>query len=345
MDADNVHLLTYANAVDLEADASVRQVTGVRVKTIDGKSHLVRARYFALACGSIQNARLLLCSNQQAPAGLGNDHDLVGRFFMEHLEMGGAQLILERPLSLSLYRSRFALPRPASGELALTEEMQRRHRVLNGTVSLRPGTFPEEMRSFFMRVRDGNLGERLRDDGREDRRRQNVASWSPPATVEARRDFQMSSRAEQAPNPDSRVMLSDKKDALGMRRADLHWKLTELDKRSMRVLYEVLANEFGRTGLGRVQILDWLLEDDPTWPSFLSGGFHHMGTTRMHHDAREGVVDSNCRVHGMANLFMAGASVFPHLWCTQPDAHPDCIVASAFRPPERAGGLTQVCHF
>jgi choline dehydrogenase-like flavoprotein len=36
-----------------------------------------------------------------------------------------------------------------------------------------------------------------------------------------------------------------------------------------------------------------------------------MGTTRMHDDPKQGVVDRNCRVHGIDNLFVAGSSVFP----------------------------------
>ena len=96
IEAKNLHLYTYANVTEIEANESVRAVTGLRAQTIDGKRHRVRARRYVLACGSIQNARVLLASNAQAPAGLGNDHDLVGRFFMEHFEMGGAQLILEK---------------------------------------------------------------------------------------------------------------------------------------------------------------------------------------------------------------------------------------------------------
>jgi len=67
----------------------------------------------------------------------------------------------------------------------------------------------------------------------------------------------------------------------------------------------------GRTGLGRVQLAEWLLDNDDTaWPSFLSGGWHHMGTTRMHADPRKGVVDSECQVHGVGNLYVAGSGVF-----------------------------------
>ena len=309
VEAENLFLYTYANATEIEANESVRAASTVRIRTIDGKSHEVRARFFVLACGSIQNARLLLASNRQARNGLGNDNDLVGRFFMEHLEMGGAQLILKDPSTLPLYGLRFGGNRIPSGELSLSEELQRQHRVLAGTASLRPGTFPEEMRSFFINFSEGGLDRRLRDDGLENDQSRNAGPLS--VSIERRRDFQLQSRAEQAPNPDSRVVLSTEKDALGVPFADLHWKLSELDKRSMRTLFEVVAHEFGRTGLGRVQILDWLLEDDTSWPSFLSGGFHHMGTTRMHEDANQGVVDVNSKVHSLGNLFVAGAAVFP----------------------------------
>jgi choline dehydrogenase-like flavoprotein len=78
----------------------------------------------------------------------------------------------------------------------------------------------------------------------------------------------------------------------------------------MRTFYEIVGREMGRTGTGRVQIRDWLLGDDRTWPSFVSGGWHHMGTTRMSADPKQGVVDANCRVHGIGNLYIGGASVY-----------------------------------
>ncbi len=310
IDAKNVHLYTYANVTEIEANESARAVTGLRTQTIDGKRHRVRARRYVLACGSIQNARLLLASNAQAPAGLGNDHDLVGRFFMEHLEMGGAQLILAKPHPLPMYAFRVGGERPPTGELALAEQAQRKHRILNGTASLRPGTFPEEMRSFFQRFSESDPRDWIGGDEQEGEEQRPPSSW-PATPGEGRRDYRLQSRAEQMPNPDSRVVLSAEKDALGVPYADLHWKLSELDKRSMRALFEMTAHEFGRTGMGRVQILDWLLEDDTAWPSFLSGGFHHMGTTRMHEDPRQGVLDANAKVHGVGNLYVAGASAFP----------------------------------
>ena len=116
---------------------------------------------------------------------------------------------------------------------------------------------------------------------------------------------------EQSPNPSSRVTLDTEKDALGVPRAALHWQLTDLEKSSIRKLYDVLGQQLGLAGLGRVRVNDWLKDDrDNTWPPSTGGGWHHMGTTRMHEDPRQGVVDADCKVHGIDNLFVAGSSCF-----------------------------------
>ena len=58
-------------------------------------------------------------------------------------------------------------------------------------------------------------------------------------------------------------------------------------------------------------MMDYLQDEkDSSWPSFTGGGWHHMGTTRMHDDPAHGVVDRDCRVHGIDNLYIAGSSVF-----------------------------------
>jgi choline dehydrogenase-like flavoprotein len=153
----------------------------------------------------------------------------------------------------------------------------------------------------------------------------------PPASYTPREDlvYRMFTRQEQAPNPESRIVLSAENDELGMPRANLRWKFTPIDKRSMRVYYELLGREMGRAGLGRVQIMDWLLDgDDTAWPNHLSGGWHHMGTARMHEDPRQGVVDANCRVHGIANLFVAGGAVYPTGGAVNPTL---TVVAMALR--------------
>ena len=116
----------------------------------------------------------------------------------------------------------------------------------------------------------------------------------------------MQLRIEQVPNPESRVVLSDKKDELGSPRVRLDWRVTDQDRALFTRALEILTIEFARAGLGRVQIVT---------EAFGEGGrtvgqYHHMGTTRMHDDPKQGVVDRNCRVHSVSNLFVAGSSVF-----------------------------------
>ena len=123
-------------------------------------------------------------------------------------------------------------------------------------------------------------------------------------------------RAEQAPNPDSRVMLTDQRDALGMPRVRLDWKLGDQDVRSAAQLVSATARAFAASGLGQVEIADWLAQGrswnfDALVSAHPIGGFHHMGTTRMADDPRRGVTDGYGRVHGLANLYVAGSSLFP----------------------------------
>jgi choline dehydrogenase-like flavoprotein len=318
----NVHLYTYANVVELAANEAMSAVDELRVRTITGKEHRVRAKTYVMACCSIQNARLLLASNRQATAGLANAHDVVGRYFMEHLEMPGGALMLAKPEStrMKMYAMDFGVTK-ARGEIALTPQAQRAHKVLNGTLSLEPAPFEQPGRSTFQFMPPEKV-EALRrwDEGGRHGPNPLGSEGGVPADSSGRPPsyYQLATRMEQSPNPDSRVTLSTEKDALGMPRVRLDWRLTALEKRSIRVLHELLGHEVGRTGIGRLQFREWLLDADEVWPPFVGGGWHHMGTTRMSTDPKKGVVDPDCRVHGLANLYIAGASVYPTAGAANP---------------------------
>ncbi len=279
----------------------------LRVRTLDGKEHRARARYYVLACCSIQNARLLLASNRRTPTGLGNAYDLVGRFFMEHIEMPTGHLALapSRAANTKMYALEFGRTK-ARGELALSAAVQREQRILNATVSLEPGGPDEVAQSTFQWGTPDRLSALRERDAHA-----NAGPPAEPPPARAPLFFHLTTRQEQAPNPASRVLLSTERDALDMPRARLDWRLTALDRRSFHAFYEVMGRELGRSGTGRVKMLDWVTRDEDTWPSTLSGGWHHMGTTRMHENPRLGVVDATCRVHGLGNLYVAGASVYP----------------------------------
>ncbi len=317
--APDIHLYTYANVVDITGNEGLGAIREVTVKNYAGKTHKVRARHFVLACAGIQNARVLLAANKQAPAGVGNDNDLVGRFFMEHLEIKSAELWLERKTDLKLYMA--AAPR-VQGELALQPGQQARHGVLNGIVSFTPLQVAERMPPFIevWSDTDPRVNEEQVRQAQSKARGTRVGHFFDVLRTGeihgAHHAFQMTLRLEQAPNPDSRVTLAKEEDELGMPRAELNWTFTKLEHKSIRKIYEIVGQQAGAAGLWRVKLNDDLAEhlaaEDglERLPGSTSAGWHHMGTTRMSDNPRTGVVDANCRIHGIQNLFVAGSSCF-----------------------------------
>ncbi len=117
---------------------------------------------------------------------------------------------------------------------------------------------------------------------------------------------------------ESRVSLSEKTDAFGLRRPHLHWVLSDLVKHSMRVTGQTFGREVARLRLGLFIMDDWLIQQDASWSPGLVGAHHHMGTTRMSKSVQDGVVDKNCKVHTLDNLYVAGSSVFPTVGFVNP---------------------------
>ena len=119
-------------------------------------------------------------------------------------------------------------------------------------------------------------------------------------------------QAEHPPNPDSRVTLSEARDRLGMRKTRLDWRVGELERRTLWEFVRTIAGEFERLGMGSFDLSQVAFLDDPlAWVQMVHDSAHHMGTTRMHESPQFGVVDPNCRVHGVDNLYIGSSSVFP----------------------------------
>ncbi len=129
--------------------------------------------------------------------------------------------------------------------------------------------------------------------------------------------YALESKSEQAPNRDSRVTLDHARDGLGLNRSCLDWRTLPIDRRTIVRAEELLGEELQRLNIGRLEPLT--PDEVESWPrTGVEGGWHQLGTTRMADNPREGVVDRNCRVHGVANLFVAGGSVFPTVGTAPP---------------------------
>lgn len=276
--AENIHLFTHTNVCNIVASENGSRVEELTVRQFNGNEQTVRAPHFVLACGAVQNARLMLASNDQVPVGLGNEHDQVGRYFMEHVEIDTARLVLPEARPLSFYRW-FVGEQviPAWGLLQPSPHLQKKQKTLNGAVRFNEEAMGRDhMFTFDDYPEDANEVINFIEKAFAETDSTVVEQSFPERTT-----FQLNTRAEQIPDPESRVTLAEETDALGVPRVDLHWTLSEQDKRSIRSINEVVAQELGRIGLGRVQLMEWLRADDSSWPDFLTGGWHHMGTLRM----------------------------------------------------------------
>ena len=336
----NVRILIHANAIHLQAAASADCLDHVLIASLAGRQAKVRADTYVLACGGIENARLLLTSTDVEPHGVGNRHDRVGRFFMEHAHGRLGRLHSEKAFDLwSRFRKRFPKPDrhdahepskgvPVAPVLAPAPALQRELGILNTAMTFKLQRDPRRGMPVVQRMYQ-NLKHQL-EPSRRNRNvwhfYRNLAAWyqrrlAVPMTrglaALPDRRLNVMIRAEQAPNPDSRVRLSESTDALGLARADLDWQFNEQDKHTLRKLAEALDAELVRLGIGRFEPEPWLYEDNLAWPvdptvgNHPIGGYHHMGTTRMSDDPKAGVVDRNCAVHGYRGLYIAGSSVFP----------------------------------
>lgn len=314
VNAKNIHLYTYANATDIKAFDTLQSVQEITVANHAGKIHTVRAKYFILSCNAIQNPRLLLASNKQFPKGLGNENDVVGRYFMEHLEIKSAELWLNESNEMDLY----SLRGKARAELAISPELQQKYRILNGTASMSVLNIAKEVKPAIETWSEDDP--RASEDKLHDAHKKVAEKrWLIDLTTDLYKSYELFTRIEQYPNPDCRITLDTEKDSLGVPRAKLHWQLSMLEKRSIRKMYEVIGQQIGQSGFGRVRLMEYLEnENDDTWPAFTGGGWHHMGTTRMNIDPQKGVVDANCKVHSMQNLFIASSSVFPTAGAVNP---------------------------
>ena len=326
-------VLLHANLVDIEMDPSGSKVDAYHIATLEGKSAIVRARNFVLALGGLENPRLLLNAASVQTDGIGNDRDLVGRFFMEHLNMDSGEVISDQDDWSPSYDSLFRNDRQYRAFLTASREAQAQRKILDSAIGLGP-LFQARERSIaydsLHRIKMAWLRGRFPDDLSTHIANLVTDAAGLKEALEERFDptVYLYTEGEQAPNPQSRVLLGDERDKLGLRRIQLDWRLSEIDKRSIRELASIIGEEFGRIKKGRVRLPIWLLSDRLSDDDPILGGYHHMGTTRMSDDPSTGVVDADCRVFSTDNLFIAGSSVFTTGGCANPTL---TIVALALR--------------
>lgn len=315
-DSKNITVLLNSNLTNIHVNDSFDAITSLEVRSIGGAFLSVTPKQTVLACGGIENARLLMNSSFDKKL------DKIGRYYSFHPRIKTARIalsnLLEKKnspydwtsvnntlsrtlLSLSAkHQKRAGLPNHAALLQIVTRENLESYSALKrlrGRV-----TADHEARGFF-----DDVATFLSDIGgaRE--------QWKNRHGNTKRSEFSVVTYMDQVPNPDSRITLGEEKDSLGLRKSNVSWRCFDFERESIVEFNKQVAIGLGSANIGRLQI-DTQLNDKKHFDELMrreSGGGHQIGTTRMSFSAENGVVDKNCKLHGVENLYCAGSSVFP----------------------------------
>jgi len=267
-------------------------ITGAILRNYETQeTRTIRGKQYVMACGAIENARLLLHVNAQNGTDFGNQSGHLGKHFMEHPHIFDVGKIIfldqgyDHVTSGGRYAFRF---------FCLDDKTTKADQIMRAILRVRV-------------IEVQGIQHQLIDEVN------NRTNLDLPKTLFT---GNIDITTEQFPTITNTITLSDEVDALGIGKTVLNWDLAEIDIETMRQTLVRFAQFMAHYDLGRCKLVPWAT-DKNLKPRVVGGG-HHMGTTRMSNDSSTGVVDINSRVYGTKNLYMAGSSVFPTGGYTNP---------------------------
>ena len=336
----NLRVLVHATVTQLNVNAAGRQIESVEITDLEGVRRMVRAPAVVLAAGGVENARILLYSNRVSSNGVGNTHDVVGRYFMDHPR--DFELVARvDPQQARAFRQLFGpyLIDTARGRcefshgFKLSPDHQRQERLLNCAAWPYEVVAPEDPFEAARRLRQGLTRTSGRDVWRVVSQPGRVLWGVRERMITRQRISRRVERigfliaSEQRPDPDSRIRLGARVDRFGLPTTLVDWRISSHETESQATLGKLIASEFSRLGLPAIRLANWASNGAYEEANFVDG-CHPTGSTRMASDPCEGVVDADCQVHDVHGLYVAGSSVFP----TASHANPTLmIVALAVR--------------
>ena len=306
----SLRLVLHAHAQQLLPGTIHGLAKGVQACNSSGKPFAVHARTVILACGAIDNVRLLLETHDRAAGQRLHMPPSLGQYFMMRLHAGGGYL--HAPGLDAPYPDIYCHEKgDVVGRLFTRPETQRRHQLHRYNV-----TFATDSETHIA-YRHALL---LPAIATTCTRRRFIVAAALAGTALlagcARSSngwrMKLNHVAEQAPNPDSRIVLSNNYDPHGARLAKIVWHTLPDDWRSLAVSSRLMAGQIKTWRRGVVDLDSFDDRCEAGLPGVPQGGpGHYMGGTRMGRDLSTSVVDENCLVHGTQNVYVAGSSVFP----------------------------------
>lgn len=329
--ATNIHLVMNTPVRRLLSASADSLVSAIEVVPPRKPPRKVRAKQVVLAAGGLENPRLLLLSGESPERAIGNQFDVVGRYFTEHGFVDSGWFIPTNPKQDMQFYFPVPHPNPSYGffrpVLSLAPDVLARKKLLNAAVFFYPGYESHKVFSHSGVKAALELWEvtKKRAVPGEWSRLVGTALCAPHHILHAlirkkrisnatQTRWRLRSYYECVPSPDNRITLTQDKDPIGRPKICLNWRLKDQDLDSTDRFHRYLSRCLETENIGRL-ILPADLEQ---WRQATESGKHPMGTTRIHENPRQGVVDRNCKVHGTDNLYVVGSSVFPTVGYANP---------------------------
>jgi len=325
--SSQVNCLFNAKVAGVNLDSSALNATGVRIRNRHGKESDIKCQWVVLCGGGIENPRILLTSWHNGQQGIGNQQDLVGRYYQDHLGFFAARL---EPIDWPAFRHLFASFTPGNQKyvpkIQLAQGTQLRENLLNVTGNLDVQSTEDIPLHAARRLYHALRGSR--PDSRSWKalfRDLKQVIGSAPETLgvlsthflqhriaipKCARYFLMAN-AESEPLYDSRIKLGEAVDRYGVTRPIVEWRVSDRSLTALKYYGQALKSTLESKGIARVNLSPYLTDPTANWKERAYSLYHHMGATRMSYHSKDGVVDSYGRIHGIRNLYIAGTSVLP----------------------------------
>ena len=322
--SNNLRVFLHAHATRLKVDERKARVAAVELVSPGQRRVDVAAEQIVVACGAIEASRLLLASARADPAAPWAGNDQVGACFQDHLDLRAAEV---HPIDARRFHDAFdniyLSGYKYQPKISLSHDSQRSNLTSNVAASfIFESSLNNHLSDLKMLVRAlmrGAVPENLKDAP------QAIAALAGMWTPLLKRYFRdrrahnfadlgihLAVHAEQIPIPQSRIRLSEtRRDPYGVPLAHLDWQVDGAEVDAMATFCELLDRRLRANGLARLAIDPRLASRDRAILDDCQDTNHHCGGLCMGRNERTGVVDSNLRVFGTENLFVAGAAVFP----------------------------------
>ena len=300
----NTHVIFHSTVTKLNFSKNNKNIESISIADLNNNSGTIKAKIFVLACGALENPRILLTSKKFLKKETNIDSNLVGSCFMSH---PGITEVAEIHKSTAEKCLKNETDDTFKVFFEVNSKERMKQKILRHSLSIKPSTDVFDKSTYTsggVVTRFKKLFEDL-----------NLFSAAKKIVCSARdaeyssNNWNLSVGLEQPPRLTNNLKLDDTKDALGVSKINIFWdNLSKIEKDTVVKSVKTMARQLGLLGTGKIKFKNELLSGQSY--KFNDPINHHIGTTRMSESSKTGVVDKNCKVFGVSNLYIAGSSVF-----------------------------------